>query len=447
MSGGMRYAFELGLIGLRRHPRTTALAVLLLGLGLAAVMSMLTLLAMLSSDPLPGVSGRLYQAWVDSRLAPSSREAQEPDDGEIPFLWKLADAEAMMALQPQVRQAALVSTLLTLAGPEGDRNHSTTGVIARGPMPSMFGVPLQRGRFWTAQEERDAIPVAVISEDTAQALFDDGGDALGGQVRIGSTLFRVIGISGEWAPKPRFHFLPPGQAAWDGSPESVFLPLQAALDAGVAPVATRDCDGGGPDGFGFDQIDLEACRWLALWAELPDPASRAAYGETLATYARARHQAGVFEREPASRLDSVRSWLAANRVVPDSVRLNLWLAAGLLALCMVNVAGLLAARFLRRGSELGVRRVLGAPRRSVVLQCLVEAGAVGLLGGLLALPLTLFGLWLIRLQDHGYTDLARFDPPLFLVLCALSAIIGLLVGLVPALRAARIEPVLQIKSL
>src|SRR5690606_26983597 len=158
---------------------------------------------------------------------------------------------------------------------------------------------------------------------------------------------------------------------------------------------------GGPDGFGFDQIDLEACRWLALWAELPDPASRAAYGETLATYARARHQAGVFEREPASRLDSVRSWLAANRVVPDSVRLNLWLAAGLLALCMVNVAGLLAARFLRRGSELGVRRVLGAPRRSVVLQCLVEAGAVGLLGGLLALPLTLFGLWLIRLQDHG----------------------------------------------
>ena len=72
---------------------------------------------------------------------------------------------------------------------------------------------------------------------------------------------------------------------------------------------------------------------------------------------------------------------------------------------------------------------------------------VGLLGGLLALPLTLFGLWLIRLQDHGYTDVARLDVPLFLVLCTLSIIIGLLVGLVPALRAARIEPVLQVKSL
>lgn len=442
----MRYALELGLRGLRRHPRTTALAVLLLALGLAAVMSMLTLLAMLSSSPLPGISERLYQAWVDSRQAPTSREALDPDAGEPPFLWKLADAEAMMALQPHVRQAALVSTLLTLAEADGTRNHSATAVLAHGPMPSMFGVPLRRGRYWTAQEQRDRAPVVVIAEDAARALFDRE-DALGREVRIGNGLFRVIGISGQWAPQPRFHFLPPGQAAWGAGSEAAFLPLHAALDAGVAPVSTRECDGRGSGGYGFDSVDLDACRWLALWAELADAPAHAAYEDALAGYAQARHDAGVFERPPASRLDSVRAWLSANRVVPDSVRLNLWLAGGLLALCMVNVAGLLAARFLRRGSELGVRRVLGAPRSSVVMQCLVEAGAVGMLGGLLALPLTLFGLWLIRLQEHGYTDLARFDPRLFFVLCALSVAIGLLVGLVPALRAARIEPVLQVKSL
>lgn len=442
----LRYSLELGLRGLRRHPRTTALAVLLLGMGLAAVMSMLTLLAMLSSDPLPGVSGRLYQAWVDSRPAPTSREALEPDEGGPPFLWKLADAEAMMSLQPAIRQAALVSTLLTLSTPGGERNHSSLGVLATGPMPAMFGVPLRRGRFWTAGEERERAPVAVISEDVARELFP-GGDALGREVQVGNGAFRIIGITGEWAPRPRFHFLPPGQAPWDGGTDSVFLPLRAALGAGVAPVSARDCDGRGSGGLGFDGIDLQACRWLALWAELPDDAAHAAYADALAGLAGARHQAGVFERPPASRLDSVPEWLGANRVVPDSVHLNLWLAGGLLALCMVNVAGLLAARFLRRGGELGVRRVLGAPRRSVIMQCLVEAGMVGLLGGLLALPLTLFGLWLIRLQDHGYTDVARLDMPLFLVLCTLSIIIGLLVGLVPALRAARIEPVLQVKSL
>src|SRR3546814_13175322 len=105
-------------------------------------------------------------------------------------------------------------------------------------------------------------------------------------------------------------------------------------------------------------------------------------------YARARHAAGVFPRPAEARLYGVRQWLAANRVVPDSVRLNLWLALGLLALCMVNVAGLLAARFVHRSGELGVRRVLGAPRRSIVMQCLAESGLAGVLGGLQAWPLS-----------------------------------------------------------
>lgn len=442
---GMPYAIELGLRGTLCHPRTTVIAVLLLAVGLAAVMSMLTLLTMLSSSPLPGVSERLYQAWVDSRQAPTSRDALNPAN-ELPFLWKLSDAETMMELQPRVRQTALVSTLSMLADAEGVRNHNGRAVLARGPMPSMFGVPLRHGRFWTAEEEQQRTPVAVITESAARALFDQG-DALGREIRIGDGLFRVIGIAGKWAPRPRFHFLPPDQDAWDSRPESAFLPLHAALDAGVAPVNTRECDGKGSGGFGFDRVDLEACRWLALWTELPDSASRTAYETSLAGYARSRYEAGVFERPPASRLDSVSTWLAANRVVPDSVRLNLWLATGLLALCMVNVAGLMAARFLRRVSELSVRRVLGAPRSSVVLQCLVESGVVGALGGLLALPLTMFGLWLIRLQEHGYTELARLDPGLFILLCALSILVGLLVGLVPALRAAWIEPVLQVKRL
>ena len=445
MASAARYAVELGLRGLLRHPRTMLLTVILLGLGLAAVMSMLTLLAMLSADPLPGIRERLHLAWVDSRAAPTSGSAAEPDADAPPFLLKLADAQALMALQPAVRQTALVSTPLTVQPGDGDRSDTTVAVLALGPMPSMFGVPLLRGRYWTAAEEQDRVPVAVIGDATARALFGDV-DAVGRDLRIGSTLFRVIGVAGAWAPRPRFHFLQAGQAVWSERSESLFLPLQAALDAGVVPMATRDCDGRGVGGYGFDSIDLGACRWLALWAELPDESTRAAYADALAGYARSRHAAGVFERPAASRLDSVPAWLAANRVVPDSVRLYLWLAVGLLALCMVNVAGLLAARFLRRGSELGVRRVLGAPRRSVLVQCLVEALAAGTLGGLLAWPLTLFGLWVIRLQDHGYTDLARFEPRLFALLLALAIGTGLLVGLVPALRAARIEPVLQIQS-
>ena len=123
------------------------------------------------------------------------------------------------------------------------------------------------------------------------------------------------------------------------------------------------------------------------------------------------------------------------------------IAIGLLVLCLVNVAGLLAARFLRRSSEYGVRRVLGAPRRAIIATCLVESTLAGLLGGLLALPLTLAGLWLMRQQGDAYAPLARLDLPLFTLLLLLALLTGVLVGLLPALRAARQEPALQVKTL
>lgn len=441
------YAFELGLRGLLRQPRTTALAVLTLGLGLASVMTMLSLLAMLSSDPLPGPSARLHLAWVDSRQAPKPGAAPHDDEAEPPFLWKLADVQAMAAAQPRVRQAALVASTLTLARADGTRARRVEAVLALGPMASMFDVSLLHGRAWTPQEEQSRARVAVIGRDASLRLFGTA-DGVGRELRLGDAVFRVVGVSDHWAPRPRFYFLQDAGSAWgDGDGVGAFVPALAAIEAGITPLGTRDCDRDHAGGYHFDAVDLAGCRWLALWAELRTPAQEAAFRDALAGYARDRHASGAFPRSPQSRLYSVREWLAANRVVPDSVRLNLWLAAGLLALCMVNVAGLLAARFVHRANELGVRRVLGAPRRAIVAQCLAEAGAAGLLGGVLALPLTLFGLWVVRMQARGYTDMARFSPGLFLALLALAVAAGLLVGLLPAWRAARLEPALQVKDL
>lgn len=443
----MNYAVELGLRGLLRQPRTMALSIVTLGLGLAAAMTMLTLLSMLSADPLPGVSQQLYLGWVDSREAPATGSPAEDDNTMPPSLWKLVDAQAMATAHPEIRQTALVTTDLTLASVDGKRSDTSLAVLALGPMPSMFGVPLLHGRFWTAEEEQSRARVVVIGHDTSMKLLGTE-NGVGRELRLGKDVFRVIGISGRWAPQPRFHFLREGSSAWgNGRGEDAFAPALAAIDADVVPLNIRDCDEEKAHGFHVNELDIPACRWLMLWAELRTPEQVATFGDGLANYARDRHAAGAFPRSPQARLYSVRQWLSANHVVPDSVRLNLWLALGLLALCMVNVAGLLAARFVRRSGELGVRRVLGAPRHSIVLQCLAEAGMAGLLGGLLALPLTLFGLWVVRLQAQGYTDMARFSPGLFLALLALAGATGLLVGLLPAWRAARLEPALQVKSL
>src|SRR3546814_11991178 len=99
----MNYAIELGVRGLLRQPRTMALSIVTLGLGLAAVMTMLTLLAMLSADPLPGVSQHLYLGWVDSRALPRSGGQASEDSASPASLRKLSDVQASAAAYAGVR--------------------------------------------------------------------------------------------------------------------------------------------------------------------------------------------------------------------------------------------------------------------------------------------------------------------------------------------------------
>jgi putative ABC transport system permease protein len=139
-------------------------------------------------------------------------------------------------------------------------------------------------------------------------------------------------------------------------------------------------------------------------------------------------------------------WLEFKRVVPSDVRLQTWLAFGFLVVCLVNTVGLLLAKFLRRSGEIGVRRALGASRREILTQFLVEAGVVGLTGGLLGLGLALAGLWAVRQQPASYADLAHLDPLMLASTFALALLAGLLAGVLPAWHACRISPAIQLKT-
>src|SRR6185312_4097370 len=134
------------------------------------------------------------------------------------------------------------------------------------------------------------------------------------------------------------------------------------------------------------------CSWIQYWAELRSPADKASYVDYLTQYSAQQHAAGRFERAPNPRAHPVMEWLSVQQVVPSDVRLQLWLAFGFLAVCLVNTVGLLLAKCLRRAPEIGVRRALGAARREIFTQFLVEAGAIGLAGGLLCLVLAWFGV-------------------------------------------------------
>src|SRR5690606_18401140 len=171
------------------------------------------------------------------------------------------------------------------------------------------------------------------------------------------------------------------------------------------------------------------------------------YRDFVQAYARQQQQQGRIQHAGNARMFSLMQWLDYNRVVPRDVRLQTWIAMAFLLICLFNTVGLLLANFLRRSGEIGTRRALGASRSDIFKQCLVEAGLVGLSGGLLGWLLTLLGLWAVRTQPVEYADLARLDLPMFAATFAMALFASLLAGVFPALRASGVAPAMQLKTL
>jgi putative ABC transport system permease protein len=204
-------------------------------------------------------------------------------------------------------------------------------------------------------------------------------------------------------------------------------------------------------GWGEDHADTRmtssTTSWLQFWVQLDTPVQVAAYRQFLVDYSAQQKALGRFQRPPTNaRLYSLMGWLAHEDLVPGDVRLQLWLALGFLLVCMVNIVALLLAKFLRRSGEISVRRALGARRRDIFVQLGTESAVIGVAGGALGLLIAQAGLWSIRQRPDDYAHLARMDVPMLLGTLVLAVAASLLAGLLPAWRACRVAPALQLKA-
>jgi len=430
------YYLDLALRSFRSHPVLTGLMVLALGLGIGACMTTLTVFHVLSADPLPGRSQHLYQVQLDAGQLAYYRPGAEPEEQLTRF-----DAQALLAEAQAPQQAMMTGGQVILQGPDEQLEPRSSDVrYTSADFFAMFGLPFQYGGPWSAADDASHARQVVISRELNEAMFG-GGNSVGKTLRVQDTEMRVVGVLGAWRLTPHFYDLNTGDY---GQTEGLYLPFSTSRELELPRSGTMNC-------WGNEHIpDATApnapCVWIQYWVRLPDAGAVQRYRDYLNAYSERQRGAGRFERPPNVRLRNVPEWLAFKQVVPGDVRLQLWLALGFLVVCLTNTVGLLLAKCLRAAPQIGVRRALGASRRAIFAQFLVEALAIGLAGGLLGLLLAWLGLLGVRHNPASYAELARLDLPMLAAALAVSLLASLAAGLLPAWRAAQVAPALQLKS-
>jgi putative ABC transport system permease protein len=313
------------------------------------------------------------------------------------------DAEAIGRI-PQIGYSAMWIQLFQRMEYEGERTGGLAIFGADSRYMEIQGGTLLRGRFFTRPELKGA-SVVVLELDVAERLFGRI-DPLGRVLRLGGKPVRVIGIY----QKPGNIFEPPGQEI-----------------GGIVPFETAR------QNFRYDETNG------LFIAVKPRSGVSVAEAQDLVTVAlrQARHlrpgMPNTFDLITQDQILEVvgnfTSYFFVAMVALSSVALLVG-GIGVMAIMMVSVTD--------RTREIGLRKALGATRREILWQFLVEAATLTLIGGLFGIVL---GLGAGEILKQGLS--LQSGVPLWsaVLACAVSVGIGLVFGLYPANRAARMDPV------
>jgi len=438
------YQLRLAWKSVVRHPVLSGLIALGIALGVAVATTFLALYHILSADPVPGKSELVHFVRVDSW---GELTGQGPCCRDRPDLLAYKDVTALLKSGIPERQTPHYPAQLSIYPPRKDMRPFRQRVrLAYGDLFGMFGAPFRYGAAWDKAADEAPAPVVVIGDEMNRKLFG-GGNSVGKTLRIEDRDFRVVGVLGPWRPS----ILPYDQSQNAlQPPDEIFLPFNWVIPMEIASSGNNAQWRGSEHYDNFaDQVRDSEMMWLQLWVELKDPRQKAAYQRFVEGYVADQKKHGRMPRPQGEYLTTLPALIEEWKIVPQQTKALATISILFLVVASVNLIGLFLGKFLARAPIVGIRRALGASRRAIFFQHLMEAELIGIAGGAVGIALAAGVLQLLnkvlRLMTRNDGHLA-LDLPMIGAAVLLSLLAGAVAGLYPAWRIGAEAPARHLKN-
>jgi putative ABC transport system permease protein len=317
------------------------------------------------------------------------------DDAEA-----IAELDGLAAVAPEIQTSAIVAASPT--------NTTTTSVVGTSAAyATVRAYEVWQGTFLTDVAVERGLRTVVLGASVASNL-GLGADAVGTEVRIGGIPFEIAGI-----------LQAKGGAGFNDPDDQVLVPLATVQQYFVGGTGVRSIGVSVADG-----ADMQAAR------------------DAISELLRVRHGIGAADTDDFSIFDQTQLLEAASSISGTLTLLLGGIASIALVVGGIGIMNIMLVSVRERTREIGIRKALGARRRDILSQFLIEALSLSLIGGLIGVLAGLVVSALIgQLAGWGFI----FDPTTVVVATLFSLAVGIVFGVWPARQAARLDPVVALR--
>ena len=392
-------AFFIALREIRRNLTRSFLTVVGVVIGVAAVVTMVTL-------------GRGATETVKSQISKlgSNLLILRPGQGWGGWGAPQFSLKDVNAVRDQVPGIAALAPFIVTNSPvvfqENDRDTDIQGTTSN--YFSIGNWKIALGRIFTEEEVAQAAPVCVIGETIRKELFGSGVDPVGSKIRVKSMSIEVVGVT---AIK--------GQGGFgDDLDDNIITPYTTVLRRLT----------GGQNGQNINQVMISG----------EDGYPGAQIVADVSAIMRERRKISANEDDNFNVFDS----LQLADVISSSTKVMTSLLGAVAGVSLlvggIGIMNIMLVSVSERTREIGIRLAIGARAREVLLQFLVEAVTLSCVGGVAGILLA-YGLCSTLAEVVGAPF--RFEPKINIIAFVFSAAIGILFGFMPARRAASLDPI------